>query len=123
VADKIDWVYHRKSCTSCKKAKGFLETSDWGIAREVVDASKDKRGRDAALDLAKSADTVVVARGKKVVTFDMKNAPPDDDILVSYLLGRSGNLRAPTIRKGNMLLVGFGEAAYREVFGPTIKRN
>ena len=23
---------------SCKKAQGFLETSDWGIAGEVVDA-------------------------------------------------------------------------------------
>jgi hypothetical protein len=101
----------------CKKAQGFLETSDWGIAGEVVDASKDKRGREAALALAKSADIVVVARGKKVVTFDMKNAPPDDDTLASYLLGPTGNLKAPTIRMGRKLLVGFGETAYREVFG------
>ena len=56
----------------CKKAQGFLETSDWGIAGEVVDATKDKRGRDAALALAKSAEKIVVARGKKVVTLDMK---------------------------------------------------
>src|SRR5437764_731784 len=33
----------------CKKAQGFLETSDWGIAGEVVDATKERRGRDAAL--------------------------------------------------------------------------
>jgi hypothetical protein len=101
----------------CKKAQGFLETSDWSIAGEVVDASKQRQGREAALGLAKSADRVVVARGKKVVTFDMKQAPPDDDTLASYLLGPTGNLKAPTIRKGNTLLVGFGEAAFREVFG------
>jgi len=101
----------------CKKAQGFLETSDWDIAGEVVDAAKNRRGRDEALALAKSADTVVVARGKKVVTFDMRKAPPDDDTLASYLLGPTGNLKAPTIRKGKLLLVGFGEAAYREVFG------
>jgi arsenate reductase-like glutaredoxin family protein len=101
----------------CKKAQGFLETSDWDIASEVVDAKKDKRGRDAALALAKSAETVIVARGKKVVTFDMKKAPPDDETLASYLLGPTGNLKAPTIRKGKTLLVGFGEGAYREVFG------
>jgi hypothetical protein len=101
----------------CKKAQGFLETSNWDNARETVDASKNKRGRDEALALAKSADTVVVARGKKVVTFDMKKAPPDDDTLIGYLLGPTGNLKAPTIRKGKTLLVGFGEAAYREVFG------
>jgi hypothetical protein len=83
----------------------------------VVDASKDKRGREAALALAKSADKVVVARGKKVVTFDMKKDPPDDATLAGYLLGPTGNLKAPTLRMGKMLLVGFGEAAYREVFG------
>jgi arsenate reductase-like glutaredoxin family protein len=82
----------------------------------VIDASKNKRGRDAALELAKAADKVVIARGKKVVTFDMRKAPPDDDTLAGYLLGPTGNLKAPTIRKGNTLLVGFGEAAYREFF-------
>jgi hypothetical protein len=82
-----------------------------------VDASKEKRGRTEALQLAKSVNTVVVARGKKVVVFDMKKDPPDDDTLAGYLLGPSGNLKAPTLRKGKTLLVGFGEAAYRQVFG------
>jgi arsenate reductase-like glutaredoxin family protein len=102
---------------SCKKAQGFLETNDWSIAGEVVDATKDKRGRAAALDLARSADTVVVARGKKMVTFDMKKTPPDDETLAAHLLGPTGNLRAPTIRMGKTLLVGFGEDAYREILG------
>ncbi len=82
-----------------------------------MDASKEKRGRDEALKLARSVETVVVARGKKVVTFNMKKAPPDEDTLAAYLLGPTGNLKAPTLRKGKTLLVGFGEAAYREVFG------
>jgi hypothetical protein len=60
---------------------------------------------------------VIVARGKKVLTFDMKAAPPDDDTLAAALLGPTGNLKAPTLRVGGTLLVGFGEAAYREVFG------
>jgi arsenate reductase-like glutaredoxin family protein len=83
----------------------------------VVNASKEKCGRDEALKLARSVETVVVARGKKVVAFDMKKAPPDDDTLAAFLLGPTGNLKAPTLRKGKTLLVGFGEAAYREVFG------
>ncbi len=82
-----------------------------------MDAGKDKRGRDEALKLAKTVDTVVVARGKKVVTFDMKKDPPDDDTLAAHLLGPTGNLKAPTLRKGKTILVGFGESAYQEVFG------
>ncbi len=83
-----------------------------------MDAKKVKKGRDEALALARAADTVVVARGKKVLTYDMK-APPTDDELAAALLGPTGNLKAPTLRIGRLLLVGFGEAAYQQVFGAT----
>lgn len=52
-----------------------------------------------------------------MVTFDMKKDPPDDDTLAAHLLGPTGNLRAPTLRKGKTLLVGFGAEAYRQVLG------
>jgi hypothetical protein len=74
---------------------------------EIVDAGKDRRGREAALDLARSAEKIVVAKGKKVVTIDMRHDPPDDDTLAAHLLGPTGNMRAPTLRKGKTLLVGF----------------
>ena len=84
---------------------------------ETTDARKERRGRAEALALAHAAATVVVGRGKKVVTFDMRNAAPDDDTLAAHLLGPSGNLKAPTVRVGATLLVGFGEEAYRRVLG------
>ena len=33
------------------------------------------------------------------------------------LIGPSGNLRAPTVRKGRVLLVGFNEEIYRRIVG------
>jgi hypothetical protein len=84
---------------------------------EVVDATKSKRGRAEAIALARTVRRVVVARGKKVVTFDMKAAAPDDETLASHLLGPTGNLKAPTLRIGDTLLVGFNGDAYREVLG------
>ena len=101
---------------SCKKAQGFLEANACGQPAEVLDATKNKRGRDEALKLAKSATTVIVARGKKIVAFDMKTAPPDDDTLAAHILGPTGNLKAPTLRLGQTLLVGFSEPAYHMVF-------
>jgi len=56
-----------------------------------------------------------VARGKQIVVFDMKTNPPDDDTLAAHLLGPTGNLKAPTLRRGQTLLVGFSEEAYRQV--------
>jgi arsenate reductase-like glutaredoxin family protein len=81
----------------------------------VVDANKQKQGRADALALARTADTIHVARGKKVVTFHMKKDKPDDETLLSHLLGPTGNLRAPTIRNGKTLYVGFNEDVYKNL--------
>jgi arsenate reductase-like glutaredoxin family protein len=99
---------------SCKKAQEFLETNSLAVG-ERTDATKERKGRAEALALAKRAERVVIARGKKVVAFDMTKAPPDDDTLAALLLGPTGNLKAPTLRRGGTLLVGFGEDAYRQV--------
>lgn len=85
------------------------------VALEETSATKERKGAKEALELARSVSQIVVARGKKVVTFDMQADPPDDETLLAHLLGPTGNLRAPTIRKGKTLLVGFSEEAYKEV--------
>ncbi len=58
-----------------------------------------------------------MARGKNIVTFNMNQEPPEDDVLAAHLLGPTGNLRAPTLRKGKTLLVGFNEGAYKDFLG------
>jgi hypothetical protein len=83
----------------------------------ITNASKEKKGREEALELAKSVERVVAGKGKKVVVFDMKDAPPSDDELAAVLLGPTGNLKAPTLKIGNTLLVGFSEEAYRQTLG------
>jgi arsenate reductase-like glutaredoxin family protein len=83
---------------------------------DTTDATKVRKGRDEALALAKTAGKILVAKGKNVVAIDMKDAP-DDDTLAGLLLGPSGNLRAPTLRKGKTLYVGFSEEAYRQLGG------
>jgi len=100
----------------CQKAQEFLESGRVDVT-VTTDAKKEKRGREEALALARTVETVVVGKGKKVVTFDMKNSPPDDDTLAAQILGPTGNLKAPTLRVGNTLVVGFSEDAYRQVLG------
>jgi arsenate reductase-like glutaredoxin family protein len=56
-----------------------------------------------------------VAKGKKVTVFDMRRDPPSEATLLKHLLGPTGNLRAPTIRTGTTLLVGFHDEAYRSL--------
>ncbi|MGE3803284.1 MAG: ArsC family (seleno)protein [Gemmataceae bacterium] len=101
---------------SCKKAQGFLESKELQ-AEAITDASKERKGPKEALALARQATQIVVAKGKKVVRFDMKKDKPDDETLLAHLLGPTGNLRAPTLLLGKTLLVGFGDAAYAELLG------
>jgi hypothetical protein len=56
----------------------------------------------------------MVSRGKKTVAFDMKKEPPDRETLLAHLLGPTGNLRAPALRRGKTLLVGFSADSYRD---------
>ncbi|MCA9242705.1 MAG: hypothetical protein KDA32_02025 [Phycisphaerales bacterium] len=96
------------------KAQGFLAEN--GVdTQETVDA-KAKLGESDALRMAREAKVVIAAKGAKITRFDMKKDAPSDDELLVVMLGPTGNLRAPTVRKGGTLLIGFSEAAYRELF-------
>lgn len=75
-------------------------------------ANKVKLQAEDAWALASSASKVVVSRGKKLETFDMKAGAADRESVLKAILGPTGNLRAPTIRKGKTLYVGFNEEAY-----------
>ena len=81
--------------------------------KEVIPASRKLARRDAA-ELVKAARKVIVAKGKKVQTFPGGKATKE---IVDALLGPTGNLRAPTVRCGKTLLVGFDESSYADVLG------
>lgn len=81
--------------------------------KEVVPASR-KLDRKAAAALVKAASKVIVAKGKKVQTFPGGTASKE---VVDALLGPTGNLRAPTIRAGKTLLVGFDEDSFEKALG------
>ena len=64
-----------------------------------------------------NVDEIHVAKGKRVIHVDLRKGRPDKGELLELLLGPTGNLRAPTLRKGRTLLVGFDEATYKKVLG------
>jgi arsenate reductase-like glutaredoxin family protein len=82
-----------------------------------TDAKKATIKGDAALGALKDVDELYVAKGKKIVHLDLKRETPPRAELLALLLGPTGNLRAPTLRKGRKLIVGFDEATYKRVLG------
>ncbi len=83
------------------------------MAGEIEDARKNVIKADGAWEMITKATSLSVGRGKKVQTF-----VPDKDNkeeILKVCLGRTGNLRAPTVRSGKQVYVGFNEEMYREL--------
>jgi hypothetical protein len=71
----------------------------------------------AQLALARQAQRLVAAKGKKVINIDLHSAPPADDVLAGLFLGPTGNLRASFMRVGQTILGGYNDNVYTEMFG------
>jgi arsenate reductase-like glutaredoxin family protein len=54
-------------------------------------------------------EELYVAKGRSVLRFDLVSARPSDEELLQLMLGRSGKLRAPTLRSGPTLVVGYNQ--------------
>jgi arsenate reductase-like glutaredoxin family protein len=80
-----------------------------------VDAKKTTLKEAEALALVREVDEIYASKGKQVVHLDLRKEKPDKAALLRLLLGPTGNLRAPTLRKGRTLLVGFDEVSYTAV--------
>jgi len=67
------------------------------------------------LALARQADELYATKGRQVVHLALKKDKPDEATLLDLLLGPTGNLRAPVLRRGRTLIVGFDEATYKRL--------
>jgi len=65
--------------------------------------------------VTRGVDEIYVARGKRSVHVDLKASRPGRAELLALLLGPTGGLRAPTLRVGRTLLVGFNAEAYAKI--------
>ncbi len=59
------------------------------------------------------AKKVVVASGKKILEFDP--ATTDKEDLIKKITGRTGNLRAPALKMGDVYYIGFNVEMYENL--------
>ena len=78
-----------------------------------IDAKKEALQAEAVWDRLQRAEKIFVAKGQKVQTYIPDLSVKDE--LMHNVLGRSGNLRAPTVQVGNTYYVGYNETMYKEL--------
>lgn len=85
---------------------------------KTVNAGKEKIQEAEAWSLLAGAKEIIVGRGKK---FTIYNPATDDrEVILKQCLGRTGNLRAPTLKIGDRMIVGFCEDMYTEYVESTL---
>jgi arsenate reductase-like glutaredoxin family protein len=84
--------------------------------QETVSASQ-KLGRAEAMAMARQARRLIAAKGKKVTVLDLARDQPSDAQLAELMLGPTGNMRAPTMRVGQTLLVGYNDEVFAQELG------
>jgi hypothetical protein len=77
---------------------------------EEVDARRLVIQGDAAWELAAGAEKILVAAGRKIA--ELAPAQAGRDAVLAQITGRTGNLRAPALRRGRVLFIGYNEALY-----------
>ena len=106
----IEWAYIRKGCQSCKKALAYF--NEHNISVDItVDARKEKIDAQKAWEMIRHQNHVYIAKGKnKVLTFIPDASSPEE--ILTHALGRTGNLRAPTVIRLTNIFIGFNEDIY-----------
>lgn len=89
-----------------------LDTQNIAVANQS-DARKEKLDATAVWKRLGTATRVVVAKGKRIKTF-VPNEDAQDSILKA-VMGRSGNLRAPTVQVADVFYVGYNVALYADI--------
>lgn len=92
------------------------------VVLERVDARERRLAADAACELARQAAVLIASRGRSSTRYEMRGAVAEDE-LRRGILGPTGNLRAPTARVGDVLLVGFEPRAWSATLGIATSRR
>jgi arsenate reductase-like glutaredoxin family protein len=79
---------------------------------ERVDARKRPIAGIRVLSVLRGVDHLYATKGRDIIHLDLRTRRPDRVTLQALVLGPTGNLRAPTIRRGRTLIVGFDEDTY-----------
>ncbi len=84
---RIDWYYHRKGWNTCKRSDTYLRDRS-ATVRETADAKKERFGVDDLEGVLEGVRHLLVARGKKILRFDLTENPEAEELHKAMLAAR-----------------------------------
>ena len=78
-----------------------------------MNAKKQTYIGDDAWSVIAGAEKLYVASGKNIIEFKPDSTNKEE--ILKKITGRTGNLRAPTLKRGNVFFVGFNVDLYTQI--------
>lgn len=75
-----------------------------------VNAKQETFNGEEAWNVIAGSSKVYVASGKKIIEFDPATA--DKKEMLKKITGRTGNLRAPALKRGDVFYIGYNAEIY-----------
>jgi len=114
MAPKIAF-YQKPTCTTCRKAKAFLEHRK--VELESRDLGKEKLSEDELDQLIGKRDykTFLNTRNELYRARNMKQKPPSRKEAIKLMAKEPNLIRRPIVIRGSQIILGFDEEAYRKL--------
>ena len=65
--------------------------------------------------MVKDVDVLLVSKGRRFERYDLRRKDFDRGEMLARMVGPTGNLRAPTLRRDRLVVVGFHPDAMKEL--------
>jgi arsenate reductase-like glutaredoxin family protein len=66
--------------------------------------------------MARRCRKVIATKGSSIQETRVSKSTPDDETMAGLILGRTGNLRAPTVVANGRMIVGYSDKLYEREF-------
>jgi len=97
---------------SCKKAQDVFTQKNADV-KNSDDARKRIIKADDAWAIIKKYKKILIGKGKKSVEYTPEDETKEE--ILKAALGRSGNLRAPSVEVNGILIIGYNDDLYNGI--------
>jgi arsenate reductase len=105
----------KPTCTTCRKAKAYLEKLGAEIESRSLDKQKLSKAELEEIIGDRDYTQFLSTRNELYRTKNMKDHPPSRAQAITLMSENPNLIRRPLVMRGHRLVIGYDEPAYKEI--------
>jgi Spx/MgsR family transcriptional regulator len=108
-------LLQKPTCTTCRKAKAYLEKLGAEIESRSLDKQKLSKAELEEIISDRDYTQFLSARNELYRAQNMKEHPPSRAQAIALMAENPNLIRRPLVMRGHRLVIGYDEQAYKEI--------